>query len=95
MQREAAVHPKRRCLALVGRSWSHRRSLDLAWGGWSEAEVPPTTPVAREFELLQKKKQDLVFWGREEDAGEMAQEGLLNKQDTEHSWVFILIFSLL
>lgn len=25
----------------------------------------------------------------------MAQESLLNKQGTEHSWVFILIFSLL
>lgn len=63
MQGEAAVHPKRRCLALVGRSWSCRRSLDLAWGCWSEAEVPPTTPVARDFELLQKKNKIWSFGG--------------------------------
>lgn len=68
--------------------------MDLAWGRWSEGEVPPASPVVTELEMLQKKKnEDVLFWGREGGAGELAQESFLNKQGTAHSCAFIVIFS--
>lgn len=49
--------PREGACVLGGRSWSLGKTLDLAWGRWSEGEVPPASPVVTELEMLQKKKK--------------------------------------